>query len=148
PETRRCRSRHPARGREPGRAPPAAEHAGRGTTTCVLRRHPSVRIRPAPCRGHCLAGRFAASESGEPEKRPVMAGALRGRVLTDNAGDTIHGIGLAAAAYGVLSIGDASAKWVILTCGVAWVLMWRGLFGALAVGAVTITRNRAGGWRR
>jgi drug/metabolite transporter (DMT)-like permease len=77
-----------------------------------------------------------------------MAGALRGRVLTDNAGDTIRGIGLAAASYGILSIGDASAKWVILTTGVAWVLMWRGLFGALAVGAVTVGRNQAGGWRR
>ena len=78
----------------------------------------------------------------------MVAGALRGRVLTDNAGDTIRGIGLAAAAYGILSIGDASAKWVILSTGVAWVLMWRGLFGALAVGAVTVARSEAGGWWR
>lgn len=78
----------------------------------------------------------------------MVVGVLRGRVLTDNAADTIRGIGLAALAYGILSIGDAAAKWAILTSGVAWVLMWRGLFGAATVGAVTLARGRAGGWRR
>lgn len=78
----------------------------------------------------------------------MVAGVLRGRALTDNAGDTIRGIGLAALAYAALSIGDASAKWVILTTGVAWVLMWRGLFGSAAVLAVTAAREQAGGWRR
>ncbi len=72
----------------------------------------------------------------------------RGRALTDNATDTIRGIGLAAAAYGVLSIGDASAKWALLSVGVAWVLLWRGVFGAAAVLAVTAVRAEAGGWRR
>ncbi len=78
----------------------------------------------------------------------MVAGVLRGRVLTDNAADTVRGIGMAALAYGMLSIGDATAKWVILGSGVAWVMLWRGLFGVMTVGAVTLARGRAGGWRR
>ena len=71
-----------------------------------------------------------------------------GRSLTDNASDTIRGIGLATLAYAVLSIGDASAKWALLSAGVAWVLLWRGVFGAAAVLAMTAVRVDAGGWRR
>lgn len=71
-----------------------------------------------------------------------------GRALTDNAADTVRGIGLVALAYLVLSVGDAAAKWAILSAGVAWVLLWRGVFGAAAIVAVTATRTRAGGWRR
>ena len=70
------------------------------------------------------------------------------RVLTDNAADTVRGIGLVALAYLVLSVGDAAAKWAILSSGVAWVLLWRGVFGAAAVLAVTATRTNDGGWRR
>ena len=70
------------------------------------------------------------------------------RVLTDNAADTIHGIGLVALSYAVLALGDASAKWAILSTGVARALMWRGAFGAASVLAVTVYRTDAGGWRR
>jgi drug/metabolite transporter (DMT)-like permease len=73
---------------------------------------------------------------------------VAGRVLTDNAADTIRGIGLVALSYAVLSLGDASAKWAILSAGVAWVLMWRGLFGSAAILAVTAYRGDSGGWRR
>ncbi len=87
-----------------------------------------------------------------PIARVAAAGRLRiaggGRVLTDNAADTIRGIGLVALAYGILSIGDAAAKWAMLSASVAWVLMWRGVFGAAAVLAVTASRSDAGGWRR
>lgn len=41
------------------------------------------------------------------------------RVLTDNAGDTIRGIGLVALSYAVLALVDASARWAILSTGVA-----------------------------
>jgi drug/metabolite transporter (DMT)-like permease len=71
-----------------------------------------------------------------------------GRALTDNAADTIRGIGLVALAYMVLSVGDAAAKWAVLSVGVAWVLLWRGVFGAASIVAVTATRTQAGGWRR
>jgi drug/metabolite transporter (DMT)-like permease len=71
-----------------------------------------------------------------------------GRALTDNAADTIRGIGLVAVAYMVLSVGDAAAKWALLSVGVAWVLLWRGLFGAASVVAVSVVRADAGGWRR
>jgi drug/metabolite transporter (DMT)-like permease len=70
------------------------------------------------------------------------------RVLTDNAADTVRGIGLVALAYMVLSIGDAAAKSVVLGAGVAWAMLWRGLFGSAAVLAVTVSRADAGGWRR
>ena len=70
------------------------------------------------------------------------------RTLTDNAADTVRGIGLVALAYMVLSIGDAAAKSVVLGAGVAWAMLWRGLFGSAAVFAVTATRGSAGGWRR
>ena len=72
----------------------------------------------------------------------------RDHVLTDNAGDTIRGIGLAAAAYATLAIGDASAKWVMLTTGLAWVMIGRGLFGVASVALVTLPRQDAGGWHR
>ncbi len=70
------------------------------------------------------------------------------RVLTDNAADTVRAIGLVAVAYMVLSIGDAAAKWAVLAAGVAWAMLWRGVFGAAAVFAVTATRGSVGGWRR
>ncbi len=78
----------------------------------------------------------------------IARSVISGRVLTDNAADTVRGIGLVAVAYLVLSVGDAAAKWTILSTGVAWVLLWRGLFGGAAVLAVTATRTGAGGWRR
>ena len=78
----------------------------------------------------------------------IVRSLVFGRTLTDNAADTVRGIGLVALAYMVLSFGDAAAKWAILSTGVARVLLWRGAFGALAITAVTVTRTRAGGWRR
>ncbi|MFO1025412.1 MAG: DMT family transporter [Acetobacteraceae bacterium] len=68
--------------------------------------------------------------------------------MTDNAADTIRGIGLVALAYCILSIGDAAAKWAMLATGVAWVLLWRGIFGAAAIAVVTAFRSEAGGLSR
>ncbi|MEI7710926.1 MAG: DMT family transporter [Rhodospirillales bacterium] len=70
------------------------------------------------------------------------------RTLTDNAADTVRGIGLVALAYMVLSVGDVAAKSVVLGAGVAWAMLWRGVFGAAAVFVVTASRGSAGGWRR
>jgi drug/metabolite transporter (DMT)-like permease len=69
-------------------------------------------------------------------------------VLTDNAADTVRAIGLVVLSYMILSVADAAAKWAFLSSGVAWVMMWRGVFGSAAVLAVTTARTRAGGWRR
>jgi drug/metabolite transporter (DMT)-like permease len=69
------------------------------------------------------------------------------RVLTDNAADTVRGIGLVALSYLILTIGDAAAKWAILSAGVAWAMLWRGVFGAGAVTALTLARPAGGGWR-
>jgi len=70
------------------------------------------------------------------------------RTLTDNAADTVRGIGLVILAYLVLTVGDVAAKWAILVSSVAWALLWRGAFGAAAVLALTAARPGAGGWRR
>lgn len=87
-----------------------------------------------------IGGRFTP----EADARRVPGSGAR--TLTDNAADTIRGIGLAALAYCVLSIGDAAAKWAMLSTGAAWVLLWRGVFGASVVLAVTAPQT--GGVRR
>ena len=87
-------------------------------------------------------GRAGAGTGGVAARMPAA------RRLTDNAADTIRGIGLVALAYAVLSVGDAAAKWAMLAAGVAWVLLWRGVFGAVAIAAVTLVRPAAGGWTR
>jgi drug/metabolite transporter (DMT)-like permease len=75
-----------------------------------------------------------------------VATAVPLRVLTDNAADTVRGILLVALAYLVLTLGDAAAKWTVLACGVAWVLMWRGVFGMAAV--LGVIALGVGDWRR
>jgi len=67
------------------------------------------------------------------------------RVLTDNAADTVRGILLVAASYLILTIGDTAAKWAILSTGVAWAMLWRGAFGAVAVAAYTVAAEGRGG---
>jgi drug/metabolite transporter (DMT)-like permease len=67
------------------------------------------------------------------------------RVLTDNAADTVRGILLVAASYLILTIGDTAAKWAILATGVAWAMLWRGAFGAVAVAAYTASAQGSGG---
>ncbi len=67
------------------------------------------------------------------------------RVLTDNAADTVRGILLVLASYVILTIGDTAAKWAILATGVAWAMLWRGAFGAVAVAAYTVSAQGRGG---
>jgi len=70
------------------------------------------------------------------------------RVLTDNAADTVRGILLVACAYLILTVGDTAAKWASLASGVAWVVLWRGVFGALAVTAFTVSSQGSPGLAR
>jgi drug/metabolite transporter (DMT)-like permease len=70
------------------------------------------------------------------------------RLLTDNAADTVRGILLVVLAYLVLTVGDTAAKWAILASGVAWVVLWRGLFGALAVTVFTVATQGGSGLAR
>lgn len=70
------------------------------------------------------------------------------RILTDNAADTVRGILLVAFAYLILTIGDTAAKYASLASGVAWVVLWRGVFGALAVTAFTVSIQGAQGLAR
>ncbi len=67
------------------------------------------------------------------------------RALVDDAASTVRGIGLAALAYMIWTLGDTSAKWALPAAGVGLVMFWRGTFGAVAVAAVAMTRPR--GWR-
>jgi drug/metabolite transporter (DMT)-like permease len=70
------------------------------------------------------------------------------RALTDNADDTVRGILLVVVSYLILTIGDTAAKWAILSTGVAWAMLWRGLFGAVAVAAFTSSAHGAAGLAR
>jgi drug/metabolite transporter (DMT)-like permease len=70
------------------------------------------------------------------------------RALTDNATDTVRGIALVSVSYLILTIGDTAAKWAILASGVAWAMLWRGTFGAVAVAAFTVTTQGSGGLAR
>jgi drug/metabolite transporter (DMT)-like permease len=70
------------------------------------------------------------------------------RALTDNADDTVRGILFVVLSYLVLTIGDTAAKWAILASGVAWAMIWRGLFGAVAVAAFTVTSQGTAGLAR
>lgn len=47
--------------------------------------------------------------------------------------DTLRGIALVCAGYAVISAGDAAVKWVVPEVGVAMAMVWRGIFGMLAV---------------
>ena len=70
------------------------------------------------------------------------------RVLTDNAADTVRGIGLAALAYVIWTLGDTAAKWVLPSVGVALAMVWRGVFGTITVGAIAMAGGGLTGWRR
>lgn len=47
--------------------------------------------------------------------------------------DTLLGIGIIALGYAVISLADAAAKWVLPDVGVAMTMIWRGVFGMLAI---------------
>ena len=47
--------------------------------------------------------------------------------------DTLLGIGIIASGYAVISLADAAAKWVLPDVGVAMTMIWRGVFGMLAI---------------
>lgn len=67
------------------------------------------------------------------------------RALVDNAAATVRGIGLAALAYLIWTLGDTAAKWAIPAAGVGGAMLWRGVFGAMTVAGVAVTRRT--GWR-
>ena len=62
---------------------------------------------------------------------PNMSAHAPARALTDNAADTVRAILLVTVSYLILTIGDTAAKWAILGSGVAWAMLWRGVFGAV-----------------
>ena len=61
---------------------------------------------------------------------------MQRRVLTDTPADTVRGIAFAALAYGIWTLGDTAANWVLPSAGVALAMFWRGIFGAVTVAAV------------
>jgi drug/metabolite transporter (DMT)-like permease len=77
-----------------------------------------------------------------------MSAHVQVRPLIDNAADTVRGILLVSLSYLILTIGDTAAKWAIVAAGVAWAMLWRGMFGAVTVAAVTVSMRSAGGVAR
>ena len=79
---------------------------------------------------------------------PQAVAAPAPRILTDNASDTLRGIALVVLANLIWTLGDATAKLVLPSIGVAAAMLWRGVFGMATVAAVTMARPHATGWRR
>ena len=61
--------------------------------------------------------------------------------------DAVRGIGFVALSYLVFSLSDASMKWALPELGTAGAMLWRGLFGTLAVGLMAGV-HRPGGLGR
>ncbi|MSP03438.1 MAG: DMT family transporter [Acetobacteraceae bacterium] len=57
----------------------------------------------------------------------------------------MRGILLVAVCYLIMTIGDSAAKWAIIASGVAWVMLWRGVFGAMTVMTVAAASQGRGG---
>ncbi len=68
-------------------------------------------------------------------------------LLADTPSHIVRGIAFATLAYFIWTLGDATAKWSLPAAGVAGAMLWRGVFGAATVVAVTFTQ-RGNGWRR
>lgn len=77
---------------------------------------------------------------------PRAVAAAAPRVLTDNASDTVRGIMWALLAYLMWTMGDAVSKLVLPIVGVGGGMLWRGLFGAITV--LAMTAGGRDGWRR
>jgi drug/metabolite transporter (DMT)-like permease len=82
------------------------------------------------------------------EAVPRVVAAPAPRVLSENASDTVRGIALVVLCYLIWTLGDAAAKWVLPTVGVAGAMLWRGVFGLLTVAAITMSWGGAVGARR
>lgn len=63
----------------------------------------------------------------------MSASAIVARKLTDNASDTLRGIGLVCLCYLAMTIGDTGGKFALPAAGVAGVMIFRGILGAGAV---------------
>ncbi len=57
--------------------------------------------------------------------------------------DTLRGIGIIATGYAVISLADASVKWALPEVGVALAMIWRGVFGMVAIALLAGGRGLA-----
>ncbi len=55
--------------------------------------------------------------------------------------DTLRGIGLISLGYAVISTADAAVKWALPEVGVAAAMIWRGVFGMVAIAALSRGRG-------
>ena len=67
-------------------------------------------------------------------------------LLADTPSHIVRGIAFATLAYFIWTLGDATAKWSLPAASVAGAMLWRGVFGAATVVAVTLGHGE--GWRR
>jgi drug/metabolite transporter (DMT)-like permease len=65
--------------------------------------------------------------------RAAAGAVLPSRLRLPLAQDTIRGIALISLGYAVISGADAAVKWALPEVGVAIAMVWRGLFGMLAI---------------
>ncbi len=63
------------------------------------------------------------------------AAAAAGRALPLRQ-DAVRGIAAISAGYAVISLSDAAVKWALPEAGVAAAMIWRGVFGMLAIAAL------------
>ena len=77
-----------------------------------------------------------------------MSASAQTRVLIDDAASTVRGILLVILSYMILTLGDVAAKWALLAAGVAWAMLWRGVFGGIVVSLVTVPALGADGRAR
>ncbi len=68
-----------------------------------------------------------------PDQTPGAAGS---RTLPLRQ-DTLRGIGTICLGYAVISTADAAVKWALPEVGVAAAMIWRGLFGMVAIAALS-----------
>lgn len=70
--------------------------------------------------------------------RKPLAGAVLPRPKLQNGllDDAVRGIGLIAAGYAIIACADAAVKWALPQVGPAAAMIWRGVFGALAIAAL------------
>ncbi len=101
---------------------------------------------PVPLPAIVPPAQAAPAQVAPPQAAPGRPDAGRPG-LTENAADTVRGIGFVALSYFLLTIGDVSVKWALPAVGVAGAMFWRGVFGAGTVAAMATIRHRHGFWR-
>ncbi len=80
-----------------------------------------------------------------PLPKPILAAPAV--ALTDNATDTLRGIGFVVSAYFLMTVGDVATKFVLPESGVSGAMIGRGVFGVLAISGLALAQPVPQSWR-